>query len=87
MAASWTACWNFMRSRFSSSTVSVPTMDRSEPSSTFLTIESTSSSCGVEESFGGVADGLLVGTDLEGGDALHRDLDALAGDRVGEVRH
>jgi len=41
LAASWTACWNFWRSRFSSSTVSVPTMDRSDPSSTFLTMEST----------------------------------------------
>jgi len=45
LAASWTACWNFWRSRLSSSTVSVPTIERSEPSSTFLTIESTASSC------------------------------------------
>ena len=84
-AASWTACWNFWRSRFSSSIVSVPTIERSEPSRTFLTIESTCSSCGVEEALGGVPDRLVVGADLERRDALDRDLDALAGDGVGEV--
>ena len=84
LAASWTACWNFCRSRFSSSTVSVPTIERSEPSRTFLTIESTSSSLRLEEALGGVADGLVVGPDLERRDALDRDLDALAGDGVGE---
>ena len=85
MAASWTACWNFIRSRLSSSTVSVPTIERSEPSRTFLTIESTSSSLRLEEAFGGVADGLVVGADLERGDALDRDLDALPGHGIGQV--
>ena len=50
-----------------------------------MTIESTSSSLGLEEAFRGVADGLVVGADLERGDALDRDLDALAGHGVGEV--
>jgi hypothetical protein len=40
---------------------------------------------GLEEPFRRVADGLVVGTDLERRDTLHRDLDALAGDGVGEV--
>ena len=39
----------------------------------------------LEEALGGVADRLLVGADLERRDALDRDLDALPGDRVGEV--
>ena len=65
--------------------VSVPTIERSEPSRTFLTIESTASSLGLEEPLGGVADGLVVGADLERGDALDGDLDALPGDGVGEV--
>ena len=75
-----------MRSRFSSSTVSVPTIERSEPSRTFLTIESTCFLLRLEEAFGGVADRLVVGADLERGDALDRDLDALPRDGVGEVR-
>ena len=85
MAASWTACWNFWRSRLSSSIVSVPTIERSEPSRTFLTIESTSLVLGVEEALGGVPDRLVVGADLERRDALDRDLDALPGDGVGEL--
>src|SRR5437588_5605760 len=43
LAASCTCCSSFWRSRISSSMVSVPTMERSDPSSTFLTIESTCS--------------------------------------------
>ena len=39
----------------------------------------------LEEAFGGVADRLVVGADLERRDALDRDLDALPGHRVGEV--
>ena len=39
----------------------------------------------LEEAFGRVADGLVVGADLEGGDALDGDLDALPGDGVREV--
>src|SRR6266542_3059300 len=39
-AASETACWNRSRSVMSSSMVSVPAMDRSDPSSTFFTIVS-----------------------------------------------
>ena len=39
----------------------------------------------LEEAFGGVADRLVVGADLERGDALDGDLDALPGDGVGEV--
>src|SRR5881296_1310856 len=42
-AASCTCCRSFWRSRISSSIVSVPTSDRRDPSSTFLTIESTCS--------------------------------------------
>ena len=49
-----------------------------------MTIESTSSSLDLEEAFGGVADRLVVGADLERGDALDGDLDALPGDRVRE---
>ena len=40
---------------------------------------------GVEESFGGVANRLVIGTDLEGGDALDSDLDALPGYGVAEL--
>src|SRR5579864_8501761 len=43
LAASCTCCSSFCRSRMSSSIVSVPTIDRRDPSSTFLTIESTCS--------------------------------------------
>ena len=86
MAASWTACWNFWRSRLSSSTVSVPTIERSEPFEDVLDDRVDLLVAGLEEPFGGVADGLVVGADLERGDALDRDLDALAGDGVGEVR-
>src|ERR1700694_4701957 len=43
LAASCTCCRSFWRSRINSSIVSVPTMDRSDPSSTFLTMESTCS--------------------------------------------
>src|SRR5216684_3307112 len=43
LAASCTCCRSFWRSRISSSMVSVPTIERSEPSSTFLTMESTCS--------------------------------------------
>ena len=39
----------------------------------------------IEEAFRGIADGLVVGADLERGDALDRDLDALAGHRVGQL--
>ena len=39
---------------------------------------------GLEEPFGGVPDRLVVGADLERRDALDGDLDALAGDGVGE---
>ena len=40
----------------------------------------------LEEPLGGVPDRLVVGTDLEGGDALDSHLDALARDGVGEIR-
>ena len=63
----------------------VPTIDRSEPSRTFFTIESTSVLLGVEEPFGGIPDRLVVGADLERRDALDRDLDSLPGDGVGEI--
>src|ERR1700674_4124421 len=43
LAASCTCCKSFCLSRISSSIVSVPTIDRSDPSSPFLTIESTCS--------------------------------------------
>src|SRR5712664_1239422 len=43
LAASCTCCRSFWRSRISSSMVSVPTIERSDPSSTFLTMESTCS--------------------------------------------
>src|SRR5260370_35296661 len=43
LAASCTCCSSFWRSRISSSIVRVPTIERSDPSSTFLTMESTCS--------------------------------------------
>src|SRR5713226_9286493 len=43
LAASCTCCRSFWRSRINSSMVSVPTIERSDPSSTFLTMESTCS--------------------------------------------
>ena len=85
MAASWTACWNFWRSRLSSSIVSVPD-DRAERAlEDVLDDRVDLLLLRLEEALGGVADRLVVGADLERGDALDGDLDALPGDGVGEV--
>ena len=65
--------------------VSVPTIDRSEPFEDVLDDRVDRALVGFEEPFGGITDGLVVGADLERGDALDGDLDALAGHGVGEV--
>src|SRR4029077_20592798 len=83
----------------SSSMVSVPTIERSEPSSTFLTIESTCSGLASRNRSAALRSdstppaGLNraapltrhVAADRERGDALHLDLDALAGHGVAEL--
>ena len=85
MAASWTACWNFWRSRFELLDRQRAD-DRPERALEDVLDDRVDLLLGrLEEALGGVPDRLVVGADLERGDALDRDLDALAGHGVGEV--
>src|SRR5713101_682559 len=85
LAASCTCCRSFWRSRISSSMVSVPTIERSDPSSTFLTMESTCSGLASRNRSAALQQRLDVASDLERGHALHLHLDALAGHRVAKL--